>query len=67
MHCSMALSRYGVNNKKDGGHAVVKEMIIALVKRDNFAGLTDQIESRKIATNPLMACIWETTGSHAQG
>ena len=23
--------------------------------------------SRKIATNPLMACIWEAAGSHAQG
>ena len=38
------LSRYWVNYKRDGGDAVLMEMIIALVKRDNLAGLADQID-----------------------
>ena len=41
------LSRYEVNYKRDGGHVVVMEVIIALVKRDNLAGLVDQIDLLK--------------------
>ena len=41
------LSRYGVNYKRDGGHAVVIEMLIALVKCDNLAGLADHIDLLK--------------------
>ena len=41
------LSKYGVAYKRDGGPKVVKDMIIALVKRDNLAGLADQIDLLK--------------------
>ena len=36
-----------MNYKRDGGHVVVMEMIIGLVKRDNLAGLADRINLLK--------------------
>ena len=43
------LSRFGATYKRDAGPAVVKEMIIALIKRDNLVGLADQIDLLKLA------------------
>ena len=41
------LSRFGAAYKRDDGPNVVKEMIIALIKRDNMAGLADHIDLLK--------------------
>lgn len=58
------LSRYGVAYKRDGGPKVVKDMIIALVKRDNLAGLADQIDLLKdrhsLALTKLAKKAWIT-------
>ena len=47
MHSPVAAVRLGAAYNRDACPAVVKEMIIALIKDDNLAGLSDQIDLLK--------------------
>ena len=64
-HFQWLLWRYWANYKRDGGHVVVMQMIIALVKRDNLARqvrTTDVVAiqlANQVAEKLLgMSCDW---------